>query len=232
MITLMGYSVYVYTMMTEIADDATLLNYLYMVMAITNQVRTSLLFYWVVCETLYPKQNNFYKVIGINCTMFISISVVWTVTSIACTTLLKKKSPESYMDLSQRNPKVVMIIFGTNLIFTMIVFFSGFQLQDLEKKRKHMQKRMVPIALASFCILSKVNEDEYGIVRRLKMSLGKMLETMSNKCNNAVTPAPQDNGGEVMVEIRTDIEVSQVHVLLGHLNRLTWLLRLLWIKVP
>ena len=63
------------------------------------------------------------------------------VSSIACTTLLKKKSPESYMDLSQRNPKVVMIIFGTNLIFTMIVFFSGIQLQDLEKKRKHIQKK-------------------------------------------------------------------------------------------
>ena len=95
---------------------------------------------------------------------------------------------------------------------------------------------MVPIALAAFCILFKVNEDEYGIVRRLKMSLGKMLETMSRKGNNSVTPAPQDNGGEVMVEIRTDIEkmedFSQVHVLLGHLNRLTWLLKLLWIKVP
>ena len=232
MITLMGYSVYVYTMMTDIAGDATLLNYLYMIMAITNQVRTSFLFYWVVCETLYPKQNDFYKVIGINCTMFISISVVWTVTSIACTTLLKKKSPESYMDLSQKNPQVVMTIFGINLIFTMIVFFSGFQIQDFEKRREHVEKRMVPIALAAFCILFKVNEDEYGIVRRLKMSLGKMLETMSRKGNNAVTPAPQDNGGEVMVEIRTDIEVSQVHVLLGHLNRLTWLLRLLWIKVP
>ena len=45
MITLMGYSVYVYTMMTDIAGDATLLNYLYMVLAITNQVRTSFLFY-------------------------------------------------------------------------------------------------------------------------------------------------------------------------------------------
>ena len=232
MITLMGYSVYVYTMMTDIAGDATLLNYLYMIMAITNQVRTSFLFYWVVCETLYPKQNDFYKVIGINCTMFISISVVWTVTSIACTTLLKKKSPESYMDLSQKNPQVVMTIFGINLIFTIIVFFSDFQIQDFEKRREHVEKRMVPIALVAFCILFKVNEDEYGIVRRLKMSLGKMLETMSRKGNNAVTPAPQDNGGEVMVEIRTDIEVSQVHVLLGHVYRLTWLLRLLWIKVP
>ena len=113
-----------------------------------------------------------------------------------------------------------------------VVFFSNFQIQDFEKRREHVEKRMVPIALAAFCILFKVNEDEYGIVRRLKMSLGKMLETMSRKGNNAVTPAPQDNGGEVMVEIRTDIEVSQVPVLLGHLNRLTWLLRLLWIKVP
>ena len=139
--------------------------------------------------------------------------------SIACTTLLKKKSPESYMDLSQRNPKVVMIIFGTNLIFTMIVFFSGFQLQDLEKKRKHVQKRMVPIALASFCILFKVNEDEYGIVKRMRTCLGKIMEIMSRKGNNSVTPAPQDDRGEVMVENRTDIKIiedfRQVHVLLS-----------------
>ena len=230
MITLTGYSVYVYTMMTDIAGDATLLNYLYMILAITNKVRTSFLFYWVVHETLYPKQNDFYKVIGIDCTIFISISVVWTVSSIACTTLLKKKSPESYMDLSQKNPKVVMIIFGTNLIFTIIVFFSAFQAQDFEKRREHVQKRMVPIALAAFCILFKVNEDEYGIVRRVRMSLGKMLEMMSRKGNNSVTPAPQDDGGEARVENRTDIEIiedfSQVHVLLGHLNLLTWLLRL------
>ena len=139
--------------------------------------------------------------------------------SIACTTLLKKKSPESYMDLSQKNPKVVMIIFGTNLIFTMIVFFSGFQLQDLEKKRKHVQKRMVPIALASFCILFKVNEDEYGIVKRMRTCLGKIMEIMSRKGNNSVTPAPQDDRGEVMVENRTDIKIiedfRQVHVLLS-----------------
>ena len=75
---------------------------------------------------------------------------------------------------------------------------------------------MVPFALAAFCILIKVNEDEYAIVRRLKMCLGKMLEKMSRKGNNSVTPAPQDNGGEVMVEIRTDIEdFSQVHVLIS-----------------
>ena len=43
MITLTGYSVYVYTMITDKAGDATLLNYLYMILAITNQVRTSFL---------------------------------------------------------------------------------------------------------------------------------------------------------------------------------------------
>ena len=58
MITLTGYSVYVYAVMTDIAGDATLLNYLYLVFAITNQVRTSLLFYMAVFETISPKQER------------------------------------------------------------------------------------------------------------------------------------------------------------------------------
>ena len=50
MITLTGYSVYIYAMMTDITGDATLLNYLYLVLAITNQVRTFLIFFLVVFE--------------------------------------------------------------------------------------------------------------------------------------------------------------------------------------
>ena len=45
MITLTGYSVYVYAMMTDNAGDATLLNYLYLILDIANQVRTSLTFW-------------------------------------------------------------------------------------------------------------------------------------------------------------------------------------------
>ena len=58
----------------------------------------------------------------------------------------------------------------------------------------------------------------------------KCIIITTRKGNNSVTPAPQDDGGEARVENRTDIEIiedfSQVHVLLGHLNLLTWLLRL------
>lgn len=211
-ITLAGYSVYVFTMITDIAGDATLLNYLYTILAITNQIRTSFLFYWIVFETLSPEHENFYIIIGRNCSIFFSVLVVWTISSIAFTTLIKKKSPESYMDLSQKNPKVVMIIFGTNLLFTIIVFFSGFQHQLLEERRDHIQKIMVLIALASFCILLKVNEDEYGIVKKFRRNLGKMLEKMLIKVN-FVTPEIN----EVEVRIKTSavvvniVDSSQVH---------------------
>ena len=211
-ITLAGYSVYVFTMLTDIAGDATLLNYLYMVLAITKQIRASFLFYWIVFETLSPKQDKFYKIMGIDCTIFVSILVVWTISSIAFTTLLKKKSPESYMDLSQKNPKVVMIIFVANLLFTILVFFSGFQLELLEERREHTKQIMVFIGLASFCILLKVNEDEYGIVKKLRRSLGKKLEKMFIKVNS-VTPEI----GDVEVRVKTSavvvniVDSNQVH---------------------
>ena len=211
-ITLAGYFVYVFTMLTDIAGDATLLNYLYMVLAITKQIRALFLFYWLAFETLSPKQDNFYTIMGINGTIFVSILVVWTISSIAFTTLLKKKSPESYMDLSQKNPKVVIIIFGSNLLFTILVFFSGFQLELLQERREHTKQIMFFIGLASFCILLKVNEDEYGIVKKLERSLGKQLEKMFRKVNS-VTPEID----EIEVRVKTSAVVvnivnsSQVH---------------------
>ena len=136
-VTLTGYSVYVYKMMTDIAGDATLLNYLYMVFAITHQIGTFIIFCWVILETIFPKEDIFYKIIAMECTIFISMFSIWTDTSIACTTLLKNRSPESYMNLSQKNPKVVMIIFGINLLCTITVFFSGFQIKNSDEREKH-----------------------------------------------------------------------------------------------
>ena len=192
-VTLTGYSVYVYKMMTDIAGDATLLNYLYMVLAISSQISTSLIFCRVLFETIFPKEDNFYKQFSMECTFFIRMLNIWTVTSIACTTLLKNRSPESYMNLSQRNPKVVIIIFGINLLCTITVFFSGFQTKYSEERMEHSGKIMFPFLLASFCILLKVNEDEYGIAKRVMRKLGKMT-----KRSNYVIP--KIDGGEGMVE--------------------------------
>ena len=72
MISLTGYSVYVYTMMTDNAGDATLLNYLYMVLAITNKVKSLVVFYWIVLETLFPKQNDFSKELELKAQLFLS----------------------------------------------------------------------------------------------------------------------------------------------------------------
>ena len=204
--TLTGYSVYVYKMMTDIAGDATLLNHLYMILAVSCQITTSLIFCRVVLESIFPKEDNFYKFIAIECTTFIRILNVWTITSIACTTLLKNRSPESYMNLSQKSPKVVMIIFGINLLCTITVFFSGFQIRKFEEKKEHYEKIMYPLFLASFCILIKVNEDEYGIAKRVMKKLGKMLRR-----SNSVRP--EIDGGEGMVENHTGpVNSSQTQV--------------------
>ena len=206
-VTLTGYSVYVYKMMTDIAGDATLLNYLYMILAISSQITACLLFCSIVFETISLKEDNFYKLIGVECTIFFTMSTVWTISSIACTTLIKNRSPQSYMNLSQKNPTVVVIIFGINLLCTVTVFFSGFQIKDFEKRREHYEKILFPISLASFCILVKVNEAEYGIAKKIMKRLGKM-----SRRSNFVTP--EIDGG--MVENRSgpvnikDISQAQV----------------------
>ena len=52
---------------------------------------------------------------------------------------------------------------------------------------------MLPISLASFCILLKVNEDEYGIAKKMMKRLGKM-----SRRSNSVRQ--ETDGGEGMVE--------------------------------
>ena len=89
--------------------------------------------------------------------------------------LLKNRSPESYMNLSQKNPKVVMIIFGINLLCTITVFFSGFQIEDSEERVNYYRTILVPVFLASFCILLKVNEDEYGMAKQVMRKRGKII---------------------------------------------------------
>ena len=210
MISLTGYSVYVYTMMTDNAGDATLLNYLYMVLAITNKVKSLVVFYWIVLETLFPKQNDFYKRIGIEgTTIFVSISIALTLTTIAGATLLKKKNPERYMDLSQKNPRTVMIMFGTILIFTFTVFISGFQIKHLEEKRKYYRSIFFPITLAALCILLKVNNDEYRIVKRLKRKLRNIKEKISGQ-SNSVNPVIEAGMDENAIVINSIEDHSQV----------------------
>lgn len=189
-VTLTGYSVYVYKMMTDISADATLLNYLYMVFAILGQIKTSLVFCWIVIETI--SAENCYTIFVIYCTYFVQILTVLTVSSIAGTTLIKSRTPEFYMDLSQKNPKIVMMIFGMNLLCTITLFFLGFQI-NFEERREHFRKILFLVIFASFCILLKVNEDEYGIAKRVMSSLGKM-----SRISNSVTP--EIDVGEGMVE--------------------------------
>ena len=94
LVSILGYSVYTYKMMTDIAGDATLLNHLFMVFAFTNQIRNPLLFSLVIVEALSLKQTDYYCV-AINCTHFVKLFLTWTTFSIALVTLLKNKRPQS-----------------------------------------------------------------------------------------------------------------------------------------
>ena len=172
MITLTGYSVYVYTMMTDNTGDATLLNYLYMVLAITKQIRTLQIFFMVIVETLSMIENSSYSLVN-NCFDFIQIWMVWTIASIACITLLKNKNPESYLELSQMSPKIVMKICVTQLLLTSSVYFSRYLFTDMNTRTKPI---MIPVLLASLCILLKVSEDNYGFVKKGKKQLEEYLE--------------------------------------------------------
>ena len=183
MITLTGYSVYVYTVMTDNAGDATLLNSLYMVLAITKQIRASIIFFLVIAETLSMMKNNLFSIVS-NSFNFTQIWTIWTIAAIACLTLLKNKRPESYLELSQISPKVVMAILVTKLILTSSVFVSNVL---FEEPKSILTMRFV--FLASLCILLKVSEDNYGFVKKFKRKIKSMLGN-----NNAVSP-----GSDVIV---------------------------------
>ena len=166
MITLTGYSVYVYTVMTDIAGDATLLNHLYLVLAIIKQIRAALIFFLVIAETLSMTKNNLFSIVS-NSFYFTQIWTIWTIAAIASITLLKFKRPESYLELSQISPKVVITILVTKLILTSSVFVSNVLFE--EEPRPSLI--MISVFLASLCILLKVSEDNYGFVKKGKKEI-------------------------------------------------------------
>ena len=176
MITLTGYSVYIYTVMTDIAGDATLLNYLYMVLAITNQIRASIIFSLVIAETLSMANNNLFSIVN-NSFFFVRIWTIWTIATIGCITLVKHKKPESYLELSQISPKVVMTILVTTLILTSSVFGASVL---FEEDQPILIIRLV--FLASLCILLKVSEDNYRFIKKGRKTIKRMVGN-----NNAVT---------------------------------------------
>ena len=184
MITLTGYSVYVYTVMTDITGDATLLNHLYMVLAIIEQIRAALIFYMVIAETLSMTENSSYYVVN-NYLYFTTNYLVWTIASIACITLVKHKRPESYLEMSQKSARILMTILATQLILTLSVFLSSVLFEEEPKP----SLIMISVVLASFCILSKVSEDNYGFFKKGKKTIRSMLGN-----NNAVSP-----GSDVIV---------------------------------
>ena len=180
-------------MMTDIAGDATLLNHLFMVFAFANQIRNPLLFSLVIVEALSLKQTDYYCV-AINCTHFVKLFLTWTTFSIALVTLLKNKRPQSYADLSEKNLKAVLTICLTNLIFTLTVFFTGFQINNFESKKVHVMRIMGPVTLITFCILLNIIEENNKILKTVEKRLKEVLNRISGKVNS----------------VNPDIEVTQV----------------------
>ena len=191
-VALLGYSVYLYKMMTDSSGDATLLNHLFMLMAFQNQIRASLIFYCIIAETFSLEKDNTFYIIVHDCLMFFTIWTTWNVLFIACTTFSKNWSPESYLELSQHSQIVFKIIFVTEVVLTFTVFFTGILKCENETKclRRHFIKLMLPIGMAALFILVKVTQDNYSIMRRMK---SRIVSTV-RRLNNSVTPDVEGAG--------------------------------------
>ena len=197
-VTLLGYSVYLYKMMTDSSSDATLLNYLYMVMAVKNQARCCILFCCIILEAFSLMNNNSYIVLR-NGKMFFTVDAAWTVATIACITLLKDRSPESYLEMSQKH-FVLKTVVGIQGFLSFSVFFSAVMkcgIAEIKCKAEHYVKVMSPVAIAALLILLKLGG------RRVVGEMRKIVSKMRGMIRLTNDVTPEVDAGQIRINVQS-----------------------------
>ena len=197
-VTLLGYSVYLYKMMTDSSSDATLLNYLYMVMAVKNQVRCCILFCCIILEAFSLMNNNSYIFLR-NGKMFFTIDGTWTVATIACITLLKDRSPESYLEMSQKGFVLKTVVGIQSFLAFSVFFFASMKcgIVEIECRAEHYLKVMLPVAIAAMLILLKLGG------RRVAGEMSKIVTKMRGMIRLTNDVTPEVDAGHIGINVQS-----------------------------
>lgn len=177
LINLMGYSVYLIKMKRDSTSDATLLNHLYTGMAIMNQVNSILMFSMTLGDVLDLTDSTIYVSIEFvfKFLIFLQIGNLVTVTA---ATLFKHLSPTEYLRVSQ-NMLIIQTIMASKICIAVGSFLLAVWKCDSDLTCVGLCGRIMwlPFGVICFIVLFKIADDNYKIIKKMKLRLRKMLRT-------------------------------------------------------
>ena len=99
-INVAGFSVFEIKMLTDKTSDASLLNHLFTMMSIIDQIRSILMFILIVIETYFEESESLEENIYLAKLFWTLLSVV-NLAAITASSWIKQKNPTKYLNLSQ-----------------------------------------------------------------------------------------------------------------------------------
>ena len=99
-INVAGFSVFEIKMLTDKSSDVSLLNHLFTMMSIIDQIRSILMFILIVIETYFEESESLEVNLYIGKLFWTLLSVV-NLVAITASSWIKQKNPEKYFNLSQ-----------------------------------------------------------------------------------------------------------------------------------
>ena len=183
LINLMGYSVYLIKMKRDSASDATLLNHLYTGMAVINQVNSILMFSMTLGDVLNLTDSTIYVSIefGFMFLIFLQIGNLVTVTA---ATLFKHLSPTEYLRVSQ-NMLIIQTIMASKICIAVGIFLLAVWKCENDLSCVSIISRIMwlPFGVICFIVLFKIADDNYKIMKKVKLKLEKILRTNNSLVN-------------------------------------------------
>ena len=189
MINLLGYSVYLIKMKRDSASDATLLNHLYTGMAVINQANSTMMFTLTMGDVMVLSDATFFVIIEF-ATKFLTSVCIGNLVTVTGATLYKHLSPSGYLRVSQ-NKLIIKMIMASMVCIALLSFLPTVWMCEWQLSCVGFLQRVMwsPLGVICFLVLFKITDDNYKILRKIKLNMRNFLRT-----NNSVSPLLNQGG--------------------------------------
>ena len=164
-INVAGFSIFEIKMMTDKTSDVSLLNHLYTMMSIIDQIRSILMFILIIIGTYFEE----YESLKINiylAKLFCTLLSIGNMVALTASSWVKQKNPTKYFHLSQSRVRTWSMLAGQ--IMTCVVIFVLLSIKCFEEEGYFCIERdilQIGATACVFCliILIKITAENYHI---------------------------------------------------------------------
>ena len=164
-INVAGFSVFEIKMMTDKTSDVSLLNHLYTMMSIIDQIRSILMFILIIIGTYFEEYESLKVNIYLS-KLFFTLLSIGNMVALTVSSWVKQKSPTKYFHLTQSKVRTWSMLAGQ--VMTCVLIFGLLSVRCFEEEGYFcIEKSLLPIGgiPCVFCliILVKITAENHHI---------------------------------------------------------------------